>query len=277
VRQIVPRYGGAVDAVDLSPEAFASLIAPAIDRVFRGGMRVGWERGGRELLDRHGGSETVGWLIEFRTALGWPGREVSPMGFATVTRYRDAGECGRSLAAAAERGALELTAAGRFRATERGHEFLRELYEHQATAKAEHWAGHEDRVEGLLEPVGRVLEAALAPVLDGTATNGRTASTAAGTGGGAFVAMAPPYEPAGTCPGVLLLNRLGTLRYHRADAHAAAWTAAGLTAAGVAEMAPGPERDAIEAETNRRAAPPFAALSAPERLAFLADLAALPG
>jgi hypothetical protein len=141
---------------------------------------------------------------------------------------------------------------------------------------AEHWAGHEDRVEGLLEPVQRVLDAALAPLLDGTAANGRTAPTAAGTGDGAFAAMAPSYEPAGACPGVLLLDRLGTLRYHRADAHAAAWTAAGLTAAGVAEMAPGPERDAIEAETKRGAAPLFATLSASERLVSLADLAALP-
>ncbi|MBM0226818.1 MULTISPECIES: hypothetical protein [Micromonospora] len=50
------------------------------------------------------------------------------------------------------------------------------------------------------------------------------------------------------------VNRLGTLRYHRADAHAAAWRAAGHTAAGIPELPPGAER-----------------------LAMLADLAALPG
>jgi hypothetical protein len=33
---------------------------------------------------------------------------------------------------------------------------------------------------------------------------------------------------------------------------------------------------AVEAETNRLAAPPFAVLDAEERLRFLADLAALP-
>ena len=56
----------------------------------------------------------------------------------------------------------------------------------------------------------------------------------------------------------LLLNRLGTLRYHRADAHAAAWAEAGHTAASIQALGPGPARDAIE-----------------ERL--LADLAQLPG
>jgi hypothetical protein len=76
---------------------------------------------------------------------------------------------------------------------------------------------------------------------------------------------------------VLLLNRLGALRYHRADAHAAAWTAAGHTALSIGELAAGPERLAIELETDRRAAGPYAALSADERLTVLADLAALPG
>ena len=76
---------------------------------------------------------------------------------------------------------------------------------------------------------------------------------------------------------MLLLNRLGTLRYHRADAHAAAWAAAGHTASSIAALPAGPERLAIELETDRRAAGPYAALGAEERLTMLADLAALPG
>ena len=95
--------------------------------------------------------------------------------------------------------------------------------------------------------------------------------------GPAFAAMAPPYEPDGIPSGVLLLNRLGTLRYHRADAHAAAWTAAGHTATSLGELPDGPERRAIELETDRRAAGPYSTLTADERLGVLADLAALPG
>jgi hypothetical protein len=77
----------------------------------------------------------------------------------------------------------------------------------------------------------------------------------------------------------VLLNRLSTMRYHRADAHAAAWQAAGWTAAEVAAMPWGTEwsdaRVAIERDTNVRAAPPYAALTADERLVLLAGLAAL--
>ncbi|HZN17433.1 MAG TPA: hypothetical protein VFB84_04470 [Micromonosporaceae bacterium] len=51
--------------------------------------------------------------------------------------------------------------------------------------------------------------------------------------------------------------------------------AAGLTAAGIQAMAPGPAREAIEAETNVRAAAPYAALTATERRDLLDDLSAL--
>jgi hypothetical protein len=69
----------------------------------------------------------------------------------------------------------------------------------------------------------------------------------------------------------------GWLRYHRADAHAAAWHAAGLTGAAIQQLPAGPARDAIEAGTNRRASPPYATLTPDERITFLAGLAALPG
>jgi hypothetical protein len=89
--------------------------------------------------------------------------------------------------------------------------------------------------------------------------------------------MAPVWEPRGAPPGLLVLNRLSAMRYHRADAHAAAWTAAGLTAAQVVAMPHDRERDPIEAETNRRAAAPYRVLPAADRIVLLADLAALPG
>jgi hypothetical protein len=43
------------------------------------------------------------------------------------------------------------------------------------------------------------------------------------------------------------------------------------------QLPEGPMRTAIEAETNRRAGVPYAALSVDERVALLAGLAALPG
>ena len=43
------------------------------------------------------------------------------------------------------------------------------------------------------------------------------------------------------------------------------------------QLPAGPVRAAIEAETNRRAGAPYTTLSADERVALLAGLAALPG
>ncbi|MEO3892706.1 hypothetical protein [Nonomuraea sp. B5E05] len=83
--------------------------------------------------------------------------------------------------------------------------------------------------------------------------------------GGALEVAAPPYEPEGTSPGVLLFNRIAALRHHRADAHATAWQAQGLTAAGIVALADGPLRARIEAETNLRAASAYRTLSADER------------
>jgi hypothetical protein len=235
---------------------FAGYIAPVIDRVFRSGMGAARERGGRDLVLARGGAARVGWLIEFRTSLAWPGRTVSQEQFAAVTRYRDQDAARASLRRSAELGALDLVDGG-LRASADGQAFLGELFAHQGVAVSQHWADELTYVQGCLEPLARVLAAA---ALDQ---------------GPAFAAMAPPYEPADAPPGLLLLNRLGTLRYHRADAHAAAWMAAGLTAATIVTMPAGPDRDAIEADTNRRAALPFAALDVNDRLRLLADLAAL--
>src|SRR5262249_14965163 len=101
-------------------------------------------------------------------------------------------------------------------------------------------------------------------------------SAAGETGGRGFAAFAPPHERVGDPPALVLFNRLAALRYHRSDAHAAAWSSRGLTAAGVQELPAGtPLRREIEGDTTHRDAPPFAALTEADRLAFVAGLAAL--
>jgi hypothetical protein len=183
-----------------------------------------------------------------------------------VTSNLDPATCKRALDKQVAHGMIHRRADGAFSATERGSAFLAEIYQVHAEVTEELWAGHDDRVLRLVEALGRLLAYALVTVEeDGSGPHE------------AFRAMAPPYEPDGTPPGVLLLNRLGTLRYHRSDAHAAAWTAAGHTAATVQTLPDGPERLAIELETDRRAADPYTVLAPDERLEMLADLAALPG
>src|SRR5690606_5119093 len=104
---------------------------------------------------------------------------------------------------------------------------------------------------------------------------GRVLGKALAEPGDALAAMAPPYEPENAPAGLLLFNRLAALRYARADAHAAAWQAAGLTAAQIVALRPGPLRERVEADTNRRAAAPYEALTHRERVVLHQGLMAL--
>ncbi|MEV6691412.1 hypothetical protein AB0M35_08085 [Micromonospora sp. NPDC051196] len=258
------------DSVGLAPHRFAALIAPAVDRVCVAAVQAGQDGGGAELSQRYGGQAATGFLVELRTRLTEPGGTVDGPGFAAVTRYRDPAACRRAVDRHVAYGMVHRRPDGTLAATERGAAFLAELYQVHAEVAEELWAGHEERVLRLAATAGHLVAAALAsggdPVSDG------------GPGcGSAFTALAPPYEPDGTPAGVLLLNRLSALRHHRADAHAHAWGAAGHTAASIVELPDGPQRRAIELETDRRAAGPYATLTAAQRLDTLADLAALPG
>lgn len=246
-------------AVDLSPPRFAALVAPAVTRVFVAGMRAGGAQG-RELVAAYGGP-AVGYLIDLRNPLA-AGRTVTVDDLAVVYRYTDPEQVRGTIRGGVEHGLLAPPDGGTITPTRRGRAFLSDLFELQARVLDERWgphAGPVDRLNGLL---GRVL------------------GEAAATAGPAWAVQAPPYEPDGTPAPVLLLNRLSTLRYHRADAHAAAWLAAGLTAAEMVAMPWGGEwtdrRREVERDTNVGAAAPYAGLTPDERLALLADLAALP-
>ncbi|MDG4761299.1 hypothetical protein [Micromonospora sp. WMMD710] len=255
-----------MNTVELTPHRLAGLLAPAVDRTFRAGMLAGRHGGGAELSQRYGGPTANGYLVDLRTRLAAPGGTVDGPGFAAVTRYGDPVAVRRAVDKQVAYGMLHRRPDGALSATERGAAFLTELYQVHADVTEELWAGHDERVARLVAALGRVLAYALV-----------LADEEGAPTGSAFTALAPPYEPDGTPSEVLLLNRLSTLRYHRADAHAAAWTAAGHTASTVAALPAGPERVAIELETDRRAAGAYSVLSADERLTMLADLAALPG
>jgi hypothetical protein len=245
--------------IDLSPTAYAPLIARVVDRVFPEFMVAVRSSGGRDLVLRHGGPAAVGYLIEFRTKLSGPGASVSADQFAAVCRYRDLDAAREALLRHAEHGTVAIGDDGTFRATERGHEFLDALYALHGDIARKMWSAF---------PVGRLndlVERALDSVSPGLA----------------LAAMTPCHYPAGTYAGAVLANNLGTIRYHRADAHAAAWRDAGLTADQITAMPldaadPGGGRTRIEEETNRGAAAAWTALTEAERLELLAGLGALP-
>lgn len=233
---------------------YAELIAPVVERVFRSAGAYTREHGAREVVLRYGGQAVVP-LIMFRHSLGAPGRTITWPQFDAVLRYTDV-EAERRAVLVSDSDALVADDSG-MRATDHGRRFLEEAWSVQGATLAEAWAAHGTQVGAAVPLLGRLLVAA------------------AETGGDAFAAMWPTYEPA-VSAGALLYNRLGILRYHRADAHARAWAEAGLTADGIKAMAPGPERDAIEDATNELAAAPYRALSTEERIELLAALGALP-
>ncbi|WP_084780364.1 hypothetical protein [Planobispora rosea] len=256
---------------------YAAEIAPVID-VVHVGVHAASGRRCQELVARSG--LDAGLLIDLRYVL--PARPLTREGLAAVYRYDPVDEAW--IAAQIARGILiedpvrdgaapstpgapgasgmsgALGAYGArevLRATDRALAFIAELYGIHAAVTAELWAAHAGRLPVLTRLTGRLLTAA------------------AHSGGPAFAQVAPPHEPPGTPDGVLLFNRLAALRLHRADAHAAAWSGAGLTAGQIVAMPPGPARDAIEAETNRRAAAPYETLSARERETLLDGLRTL--
>jgi hypothetical protein len=242
---------------DLEPERFAALVAPAISRVHARMHDRTRAEGGGDLVRRQS-IPHVPLLVTLRFVL--PRGPLERAAFPLAARY----DPPEGVLAAAD----ELVAGGWLQPMDGGlvpdqrvFDFLTELYDLHAQVAGAHWRADlpwPADVAWLADKTNALLAAA------------------ADTGGPAFAAFAPPYERPGDPPGLLLFNRLAALRYHRSDAHAAAWSARGLSADEVGALAADSAlHQEIEADTNRRAAPPFAALPAADRLTFLAGLAAL--
>ena len=242
---------------DLSPDRYASLIAPVLERLTFAVVTKSVSRTSGAPAPGGPATDAMRMFAQLRTALA--GRTVTSAGIAAVYRYRDPEEVRRDLDGLVAAGLIDVDSVGAVEATETGRRMLAAMYQTAAEVTSQLWGQHDKALADLNDLAGRVVQAGLA------------------TGGEAYLTMAPPYEPADATVGLLLHHRLSVLRYHRADAHAAAWQVAGLTSETVMQLHPGPARDAIEAETNRRAGLPYATLSADERLALLAGLAALPG
>jgi hypothetical protein len=242
---------------DLSPDRYAPLIAPVLERLTFAVVRMSLAQAASAPAPGGAAPGAMRIFAQLRTALA--ARPVTAAGIAAVYRYRDPDEVRGDLDGLRAAGLIDAAGDGGIEATEIGRAVLAGMYQVGAEVTGHLWSEQDNALGALNDLAGRVVRAGLA------------------TGGDAYLTMAPPYEPADASVGVLLHHRLSVLRYHRADAHAAAWQAAGLTADAMIQLPEGPLRAAIEEETNRRAGVPYAALSIDERVALLAGLAALPG
>jgi hypothetical protein len=174
-----------------------------------------------------------------------------------VLIYQPASETTAALEALAEAGVIELTPSD-VGLTPRGIAFMERLYGLTSDMVARLWSEEARDFEELLGITRKAMAAA------------------SHSGGAAYSVLAPMAEPPGAPIATLFAESLTPLRFHRFDAHIAAWRAAGLTVEQVQALGDGPAKDAIEADTNVRAALPYAALSEDERETLLVALRALP-
>ncbi|SFF10146.1 hypothetical protein SAMN05421541_10637 [Actinoplanes philippinensis] len=237
--------------------SFAGRIRPVIDRVYVGARAAGRDRV-LAVYARHG--LRPGFESSFY--FGLLARPMTAEAFAAATTY-----LGGDMSAELEQGIAVVDSAGTWRLTDRGRDIALGVQLAIGEAAAERWTPGPPldamlpgpaALPRLVDLVGRLLEAGHA------------------TGGPAFTAMAPVSEPEGASAAVRLTSRLGALRHHRGDAHRAAWQGAGLTLEQLRALPEGPQRRAVEAETDRRDEPLYQVLDDEERIELLAGLGALP-
>lgn len=233
------------------------MVRPAIDRAYAG-MRIGGRAPVREVLNAAG--IRPGFLLDFY--FGLLARPMPPDGFAAATAYHSPDMdqiVEHDLASKQVDGSWTLTGAGRDLATR--------IMNAVAAGAEEVWGRKPLGTLPWARPLDRLAELL-----------GRLIDAGAATGGPAFRALAPPFEPADASPALLVAGRMGAFRHYRADAHRAAWAAAGITLDELLALPEDdPRRRVIEQDTNRRDATIYDALTGQERLEFLGLLATLPG
>ncbi|MGY0233350.1 hypothetical protein [Longispora urticae] len=237
-------------------EQYAALIRPVVDRVYSTARAAGRERG-RAVIEKFG--VHPGFILSFY--FGLLARPMSAEGLDAALAY-----VGNDMTDELAAGVTVVGPDGAWHLTDLGRTLALAIQDATAEAAAELWSRTSVATMPGLAVVPRLAELV-----------GTLVAAGAPTGGPAFATLAPVFEPADASPALLLMNRLGALRHHRGDAHRAAWAAAGLTVDGVRALADGPVRDAVEADTNRRDAPVYAALTEGERWELLAGLGALAG
>ncbi|MEU7826436.1 hypothetical protein [Catellatospora sp. NPDC049111] len=236
--------------------SYAALVRPAIDRVYIG-MRDAARDPVRRLTEQTGLRQGLNSSFYF----GLLARPMPADAFAAVTAY-GAGDMSDEL----EQAIMTVDDAGTWSLTDSGRAYTLALQQVIADAAQERWA---QTFRGALP--GEAALPRLAELLAVLLKAGEA------TGGPAFRAATPVYEPAGASSAMQVSTRLGALRHHRGDAHRAAWAAAGLTLDQLRALSPtDPVRVSIERDTNRRDEPVYDALTDAERWELLGLLAALP-
>ena len=243
----------------LAPDAsrFAADIAPVVDKIRITMMQTALTQGSPESFDAAGLDSVSGMMLAYlRNA--YPDRVVTRAAVQSVYAYHPDNPVDAGLEVLIERGLVVEPAPGTVTLTRAGQDCLEELHAVADQAARRVWGDANQAVVTCAPLVARALLAAWE------------------TGGEAFSLMAPDRLPDSMSEPGLLAERLTGLRFHRFDAHIAAWRAAGYGVRDLESLSD-PVRSAIEADTNTRAAAPYAVLSEAERELLLTGLRDLAG
>ena len=247
------------DPDPLAPPSAAAHLAPIIDR-----LRLAVARRTRQLSLAAGltgrlgvGDSAAQLFMMMRNS--FPNRGLTSEQLGTPFLYQLPGTAAALEAELRAGGLVEERADALLYLTEQGKELMRLLLATGTEAVSELWGTNTCRAAVLL------------PLVD------RSLAAAAPTGGAGFTLMTPVHDTPDASAEAKLSERLAGLRFHRFDAHVAAWTAAGHTAQSIRALPAGSERQAIEDDTNRRAGTAYATLAPAERIVLLGGLGALSG
>ena len=238
------------------PAVYAGMIAPIIDRTAISVSHAVDKASLVALRGTHRFHPAALVLLAGNIAAG----SVAGDEFRQLTRYEHFGPAEPFLVGLAERGAITLSSDGTFEPTADGLEMAKAIVELQVATLVQLYAPRQSSLPALRSLMDR---AAAAAAEDSSSPLARFSSRA--------------WLPASALDGAHIWKHSVTLRLHRSDTHATAWTEAGYSAQEIRQLPPGPERSAIEVRTNELAAIPWTVLDGTERLTLLAGLGALPG
>jgi len=207
-----------LNAVSPDLAAYARAVAPHVDRLAMA-VHKHVRPAGRALVQEFG-LRHPGVLVDARVIL--LAGPIALDDLAAIERYASRDELIAALEEHVGQGLLARevcghNVGGRYVATPRGRDFLLRLTAAQGETITNLWAARAATLPTLVATATRAADhaAAILPRAAYPAFHGQDAAP----------------DPAGATPAHLLLTRLTTLRYLRADAHAAAWRSRGLALA----------------------------------------------
>jgi hypothetical protein len=175
------------DLADVSPDRYAPLIAPVIERLTLAVVNQAMARAAGTPVPHAAAPGAMRMLGQLRTAL--LARSVTAAGLAAVYRYRDADDVRGDVEGLLAAGLIDKTDDDAIQPTGTGRAVLTEMYKVSADVAGESWASQAGSLAGLSDLAGRLVHAALA------------------TGGLAYTAMAPQYEPPDATAALLMHTR----------------------------------------------------------------------